>query len=133
LKDIRFKLDTDEFDFNHPQTQQNLNELLEYMQDAPPGHEVIIEGHASSEGPPERNKVLSDIRAKRIRSWLVEQGVDPAKIGGTVGYGSSMPKVQEPTPAEAKRMKPEEVERIRSQNRRIEIYVQKDAYETQGS
>ncbi len=128
-KDIRFKLDTDEFDYSYPQTKQNLSELLEYMQDAPDGHEVIIEGHASSEGSPARNKVLSDIRAKRIRSWLLEQGVDPSKIRGTVGYGSSMPKVNEPSPAEAKRMKPEEVEQIRAQNRRIEVYVLKDGYE----
>lgn len=127
-KDIRFKLDTDEFDFDFPQTESNLTELLDYMVNAPEGHEVIIEGHASSEGPPERNKVLSDLRAKAIRSWLLDHGVDPSKIRGTVGYGSSVPRVQEPTPAEAKRMKPGEVERLRAQNRRIEINVLKDAY-----
>lgn len=102
------------------------------MKSAPEGHEVIIEGHASGEGPPQRNKVLSDIRAKRIRSWLLENGVEPSKIRGTVGYGSSMPRVMEPTPEEARHMTPEEIEQIRAQNRRIEVYVQKDGYD-QGS
>lgn len=128
-KDIRFKLDTDEFDFNFPQTSQNLQELLTYMKEAPAGHEVIIEGHASGEGPPGRNKVLSDLRAKKIREWLEQQGVERGKIRGTVGYGSSMPRVTEPTPEEAKRMSKEEVERIRAQNRRIEVHVLKDGYE----
>lgn len=128
-KNIRFKLDTDEFDHSVPETQKNLDELLKYMLEAPKGHEVIIEGHASSEGRPERNKVLSDLRAKRIRSWLLENGVEPEKIRGTVGYGSSMPRVQEPSPTEAKQMTPQELERIRAQNRRIELHVLKDAYE----
>ena len=128
-KDIRFKLNTDEFDFTQPETQQNLQELLTYMKEAPEGHEVIIEGHASSEGPPQRNKVLSDMRARKIREWLEQQGVEKDKIRGTVGYGSSMPKVIEPSPDEAKRMKKEEVEAIRKKNRRIEVHVLKDAYE----
>lgn len=130
-KDIRFKLDTDEFDFNFPQTNKNLQELLTYMKEAPAGHEVIIEGHASGEGPPKRNQVLSDIRAKKIREWLIEQGVDPSKIRGTVGYGSSMPRVQEPTPEEMKNMSKEEIESIRAQNRRIDVHILKDAYKTE--
>lgn len=130
-KDIRFKLNTDEFDFTQAETQKNLEELLTYMKEAPEGHEVIIEGHASSEGPPQRNKVLSDLRAKKIKQWLIEQGVESEKIRGTVGYGSSMPKVIEPSPQEAKRMTKEEVENIRRQNRRIEIHVLKDAYESE--
>jgi len=127
-KDIRFKLDTDEFDFNYPQTKKNLEELKEYMLQAPDGHEVIIEGHASGEGPPKRNQVLSDIRAKKIREWLIENGVDADKIRGTVGYGSSMPKVTEPTPEQMKSMTKEEIESIRAQNRRIDIHILKDAY-----
>ncbi|MBI2794460.1 MAG: OmpA family protein [Ignavibacteria bacterium] len=130
-KDIRFKLNTDEFDFTQPETEKNLEELLTYMKEAPKGHEVIIEGHASSEGPPQRNKVLSDLRAKKIRQWLIEQGVEQEKIRGTVGYGSSMPKVMEPSPQEAKRMTKEELESIRRQNRRIEVHVLKDAYAPQ--
>lgn len=128
-KDIRFKLDTDEFDFSAPQTQANLDELLDYMKSAPSGHEVIIEGHASSEGNPKRNQVLSDMRARKIKQWLIENGVEAQKIRGTVGYGSSAPKVLEPSPEQAKRMTPEEIERIRAQNRRIDVYVLKDGYE----
>jgi outer membrane protein OmpA-like peptidoglycan-associated protein/uncharacterized membrane protein YgcG len=127
-KDIRFKLDTDEFDFTYPQTRKNLDELLDYMAKAPEGHEVIIEGHASGEGPPKRNKELSDLRSKKIREWLIQQGVDASKIKGTVGYGSSVPKIKEPTPEQMKTMTKEEIEAVRAQNRRIEIHVLKDAY-----
>ena len=127
-KDIRFKLDTDEFDFSYPQTRKNLDELLDYMAKAPDGHEVIIEGHASGEGPPQRNKVLSDLRAKKIKEWLIQQGVTPDKIRGTVGYGSSVPKIPEPTPEQMKSMSKEEIEAVRAQNRRIEVHVLKDAY-----
>lgn len=98
------------------------------MKEAPSGHEVIIEGHASSEGPPQRNKDLSQMRAKKIKEYLIQHGVDPSKIRGAVGYGSSVPKVDEPSPDQVKTMSPEEVERIRAQNRRIEINVLKDAY-----
>ena len=71
------------------------------------------------------------MRPKKIREWLIEKGVDPDKIRGTVGYGSSMPKVKEPTPQEMKSMTKEQIEEIRAQNRRIEINVLKDAYKSE--
>jgi len=125
-KDIRFILNTDEFDMTQPETQKNLQELLTYMQNSCDDLQVMLEGHASSDGPPQRNKELSDMRARKVKEWLLQQGVSPSKIRGTVGYGSSMPRVKEPSARDMKRMSREEQESLRRQNRRIEVAVLKD-------
>lgn len=125
-KDIRFLINTDEFDMTQPETQKNLQELLTYMQNSCDELQVMLEGHASADGPPQRNKELSDLRARKVREWLLKQGVESSKIRGAVGYGSSMPRVKEPTASDMKRMSKEEQESLRRQNRRIEIAVLKD-------
>lgn len=125
-KDIRFKLNTDEFDMTQPETEQNLGELLDYMQESCDEIQVMIEGHASSEGPAERNRELSELRARRVQAWLIEQGIPPSKIRGAIGYGSSQPRVREPSAAAAKRMSREQLESIRRLNRRIEVAILKE-------
>lgn len=122
-KDIRFKVNTDEFDFDQPETAKNLNELLTYMQESCDELQVMVEGHASADGPAQRNKDLSDLRARKVRQWLLEQGVPPNKVRGAVGYGSAMPRVKEPAPAQSKKMTKDQLEAIRRQNRRIEVAV----------
>lgn len=125
-KDIRFVVNTDEFDTTQPETEKNLQELLAYMQESCDDLQVMIEGHASADGPPDRNRELSKLRAQRVQQWLVDQGVTPTKIRGAMGFGSSMPRVVEPSPAVAKTMSKDQLEAIRRQNRRIEIAVLKD-------
>lgn len=122
-KDIRFKLNTDQFDFDRPETEKNLSELLTYLQESCDELQVMLEGHASSEGPAKRNKELSQQRAQKVRQWLLEKGVASSKIKGAVGYGSSMPAVPEPSTAQMKRMGKDELEAIRGKNRRIEVAV----------
>lgn len=125
-KDIRFRLNTDEFDFEQPETRENLNELLTYMRESCENLQVMLEGHASGEGPAERNRELSDLRARRVQAWLLEQGIPPAKIRGAIGYGSQQPRVREPSPAAAKRMTREQLESVRRLNRRIEVAILRD-------
>lgn len=125
-KDIRFKLNTDEFDMDAPETQENLQELLDYMLSSCDELRVMIEGHASSEGPADRNEKLSKLRATRVKEYLIAKGVPAEKIRGAVGYGSRMPRVDEPSAREMKRMTPEQIESVRRQNRRIEVAVLKD-------
>lgn len=125
-KDIRFKLNTDEFDFEQPETRENLNELLTFMRESCDQLQVMVEGHASGEGPADRNRDLSDLRARRVQAWLLEQGVPPTKIRGAIGYGSQQPRVREPSPAAAKRMSREQLESVRRLNRRIEMSILKD-------
>lgn len=122
--EIYFIVNTDEFDFSRPQTDENLAKLLAYVNQCP-GLGVIIEGHASREGTEKRNQELSEMRAVRVKQWLIERGIDANKIDLTIGYGSRRNAVQEPDPksAEARKMDPTELENIRKQNRRIAVKV----------
>jgi outer membrane protein OmpA-like peptidoglycan-associated protein/opacity protein-like surface antigen len=121
--DILFIVNTDQFNMNEPATGQSLMKLLAYVNQCQ-NLQVVIEGHASSEGLPKRNMELSDMRAKRVKEWLVQQGVAPSKFLGAIGYGSTKPKVDEPTGKALKKMTKEQLENIRKQNRRITLVVQ---------
>jgi outer membrane protein OmpA-like peptidoglycan-associated protein len=46
-----------------------------------------IDGHTDASGAASRNLALSEARAQAVRSYLVEQGVDPARLEAK-GYGS---------------------------------------------
>ena len=122
--DILFVVNTDEFNFDVPETAGNLAKLLAYVNQCD-RLGVQIEGHASSEGNPKRNQELSDLRAKRVVRWLIDQGVNPGKLQGAIGYGSSRPAVPEPTAAAAKKMPVDELEAIRRKNRRITVVVRR--------
>jgi outer membrane protein OmpA-like peptidoglycan-associated protein len=131
---VLFIVNTDNFDMSQPGTMDNLQKIRA-MIDQCPNLQVEVEGHASSEGQVSRNQELSDMRAQRVRSWLVQQGVNPSKIVGVVGYGSSRPAVPEPgAPQRVKRhgkwvnvggggASPEQIEAARKQNRRIAIRI----------
>lgn len=125
-KDIRFRFDSDQMDLTQPETERNLGELLDYLEESCEELQVMIEGHASSEGPAARNLDLSQQRAQAVADWLIDQGVDPSKIRGAVGYGSTQPRIREPLPSVAKTMSKEQLEAVRKQNRRIEIAVMRD-------
>jgi outer membrane protein OmpA-like peptidoglycan-associated protein/opacity protein-like surface antigen len=129
---VLFIVNTDNFDLTIPGTLENLNQikaLVEQCKDI----RVEIEGHASSEGEATRNQELSEMRAARVKSWLIEQGVSAEKISRTVGYGSTKPLVPEPEPTKTvkkgkktvttKGATPEQVEAARKQNRRIAVRV----------
>lgn len=122
--DIFFLVNSDEFDFGRPETSENLARLLQYINQCDQLG-VIIEGHASREGSDKRNDTLSDMRARKVKTWLIERGVNPGKIDGTIGYGSRRSAVAEPDPKskEARQMDPVALEGIRKQNRRIAVKV----------
>ncbi|MCE7934777.1 MAG: hypothetical protein DYG96_09310 [Chlorobi bacterium CHB2] len=119
--EILFIVNSDQFNFETPETAGNLAKLLAYVNQCD-NLGVMIEGHASSEGNPKRNQELSDLRAKKVVQWLIEQGVNPTKLMGAVGYGSSRPAVAEP---KGKGIPKEELEAARKKNRRITVVVQK--------
>lgn len=125
-KSINFVVNTDQLDLDDEQTEKNLQELWTYMKQSCDQLQVIIEGHASADGPPERNQELSELRANRIKQWLIENGISAGKIRSAVGRGSSSPKVVEPSPEVAKKMSKEQLETLRSKNRRIEVVVVRD-------
>ncbi len=125
-KSINFVVNTDELDLDDEQTEKNLQELWMYMKGTCEDLQVIIEGHASADGPPERNQELSELRALRIKQWLIDNGISASKIRSAVGRGSSSPKVVEPAPDVAKKMPKDQLEAIRAKNRRIEVVVVRD-------
>jgi outer membrane protein OmpA-like peptidoglycan-associated protein len=71
---------------------------------------IDILGHTDDVGSSEYNQELSERRARAVRDYLVEAGLDPAIISIT-GHGKSRPLV-EGTDAEA-----------RAKNRRVEIAI----------
>jgi hypothetical protein len=62
---------------------QLLNELVanlkQYLQFSPDAH-LILEGHADKRGSVKYNMALSERRAERVRSFLVEQGINAANL-----------------------------------------------------
>lgn len=118
---IYFRQDSDDFDFSRPETGEELVKLLDFLQECDEVG-VLIEGHTSSEGSPRRNMELSKMRAERVKEWLLANGVAPEKLLGTVGYGSRMPTIPEPTRGN---LSEASLERIRSQNRRITAVMRK--------
>lgn len=122
--EILFVVNSDNFNFEMPSTAENLAKLLAYVNQCD-GIQVRIEGHASEEGRADRNQELSDLRAKKVKSWLIENGVSENKISSTQGFGSSQPKFKEPKGKELKKYSKEQIENMRKQNRRITVVVTK--------
>lgn len=112
-----FLVNSDEFNTSEPGNINNLYRIKALVNQCP-DLKVEIQGHASNEGTDQRNQELSEMRARRIKNWLIDQGVNPNKIAGTVGYGSRANAVTEPTNVSAAKL-----EAARVFNRRIAVRV----------
>jgi outer membrane protein OmpA-like peptidoglycan-associated protein len=75
---------------------------------------IIAQGHTDSTGSDEHNQALSERRAEAVRRYIVQQGVDPARITA-LGYGENHP-VADNVTAEGRR-----------QNRRVDILLKAKA------
>lgn len=58
---------------------------------------ITVEGHTDARASEEHNQELSERRAASVRDWLVQAGIDPARIT-TKGYGESVPVAPNDTP-----------------------------------
>ncbi len=112
-----FIVNTDQFNTAVPGNLANLYQIKHLVEQCP-NLRVEIQGFASEEGTAEHNMVLSQLRADRIKTWLIAQGVSPDKIASTKGFGTSNPAVKERTD-----VSPAELEAERVQNRRIAVKV----------
>jgi outer membrane protein OmpA-like peptidoglycan-associated protein len=102
-----------QFSTGKSQLREGVSQHLERLSTFLKSHldrNVIIEGHADSQGSDQLNATLSKQRAEAVRSYLVSQGVDPARINAD-GKGASMPVASNDSPSG------------RQQNRRVEIVV----------
>lgn len=90
-----------------PESEPVLTKAYNTMKENP-GIEVEIHGHTDNVGKASYNLKLSQARANSVRQWLVNKGIDPARIS-TRGFGFVRP------------IAPNDTEEGRQQNRRIEF------------
>ena len=91
--------------------QRNLEPLALFLRQNP-GRNVIIEGHTDSVGSNAYNEQLSFARAEAVRSFLIQQGIDPNRITAR-GLGEAFPVATNETAAG------------RQQNRRVDVIIQR--------
>lgn len=75
-----------------------------------PNMAIEISGHTDNTGDPESNQQLSEQRAQKVKSYLVDKGIAEGRLTA-VGYGSSRPVAGNDT------------EEGREQNRRTEFRI----------
>ena len=99
------------FDFDKsvvkPQYFEMLHKFIEYVNYN--DYEVVIEGHTDSKGTNAYNMALGMRRAQSVKAKLLEFGMDPGRIVGTVSKGEEEPVAANTT------------NEGRAQNRRIEF------------
>lgn len=93
-----------------PGAAGSLDQLLQKIKATPNVVEIRVEGHTDSSGSDAINLPLSNARAKRVRDYLVLNGLEMVNIQAQ-GYGSSRPLADNNTEAG------------RNVNRRVEIRV----------
>lgn len=67
----------------------SLEELVALMNKYPKAN-LVLEGHASSDGPSNYNQKLSEKRAESVKTFLTDAGVDASRLEA-VGYGEDQP------------------------------------------
>ncbi len=104
---VLFDFDSDRI---RPDAERTLREVVTVLKELS-GRPVRIEGHTDSIASEEYNQQLSERRAAAVLRWLVEHGVDEARLRA-VGFGETRP-VADNSTAEG-----------RQKNRRVEIVVE---------
>jgi peptidoglycan-associated lipoprotein len=69
--------------------QQRLQDLSEHLR-SNSNAVVQVEGHCDERGSIEYNLALGERRAQSVRNYLVQLGVDPARLS-TISYGEEKP------------------------------------------
>jgi outer membrane protein OmpA-like peptidoglycan-associated protein len=71
-----------------PQASEQLKQLqLALSSPSLGGNRFVVAGHTDAKGSAEYNKQLSLRRAETVKRFLVEKGINPARLN-TIGYGS---------------------------------------------
>jgi len=87
-----------------------LNEIVSVIKANPHIRKIAIEGHASADGDDGFNKRLSDARAKSVRSYLTDNGIEDGKLTAQ-GFGEEKP------------IADNETQEGREKNRRVEFNI----------
>jgi outer membrane protein OmpA-like peptidoglycan-associated protein len=102
-----------QFDFDRANIRPENRELLSRIAGVlltAKGYSIYVYGHTDDVGTEEYNRGLSERRARAVRDYLVESGLDPGGIT-TRGYGKSSPRI------------PDTSDEARAANRRVEIGI----------
>ena len=91
----------------------NLTKLVAFLNNYPT-RTVLIEGYTDNVGSEDYNQGLSRRRAETVQSYLVRQGVDPARLSAS-GLGEGSPVADNESAAG------------RQQNRRVEVIISNPA------
>lgn len=89
-----------------------VKDLVRIWKDHPEWTRITIEGHADVRGDDDYNQWLSQLRADRVRAYMIKIGVDPARLDA-IGYGRSRPRV------------PGVSEYAMMRNRRVEFVIER--------
>lgn len=104
LEGVVFKVNSDELTSQSKSILLKASVVLKEFSDV----KVEIQAHTDSQGSSEYNKALSAKRAKSVKAFFVEQGIDSSRISSE-GYGEDRPVASN------------ETEEGRAKNRRVEI------------
>ena len=86
-----------------------LNKLYDLL-NSNPKISIEISGHTDNTGNPQKNKTLSENRAKSVYNFLVQKGINPARLK-FAGYGDTKP------------VAPNTTEEGKQLNRRVEVKI----------
>jgi outer membrane protein OmpA-like peptidoglycan-associated protein len=87
-----------------------LKAVAEALKSTPAITKLSIQGHTDDRGKPEVNLELSNRRAESVRAFLVQNGVEAARLEA-VGFGDTRP------------IEPNTTSRARAKNRRVEFLI----------
>jgi outer membrane protein OmpA-like peptidoglycan-associated protein len=93
LRNVLF--DTDKSDIL-PQSYHDLLTLITLLNEHP-NMRVELRGHTDNQGTVERNRILSEARAKAVTEYLVAHGIDRSRLTWR-GFGKSLPSDTNDTP-----------------------------------
>lgn len=106
LKGVHFELDSAQL---KPGARSILRDVADSLK-GEPNMRVEIAGHTDSQGPAAYNLNLSQRRASAVKTFLINQDIDPSRMDAN-GYGESRPVASNDTAAG------------RQENRRVEFKV----------
>jgi outer membrane protein OmpA-like peptidoglycan-associated protein len=90
------RIDDIYYDYNsyalREESKPNLDKLVKLLEDTP-GAIIQINSHTDERGSFKYNMELSENRAKSVVLYLIEKGIDPARLSSK-GYGFTMPVVK---------------------------------------
>jgi outer membrane protein OmpA-like peptidoglycan-associated protein len=94
-----------------PESEETLQKALRTLRTYP-DIEVEISGHTDDVGSNSSNQRLSQQRAEAVREWLVNKGIDAARLTA-VGYGEDQPFVANDSPENRQKNRRIEFKRVR--------------------